>query len=200
MLLDHHETDDAGKNNHPNNPRLGRYAKLAALLRFFVSVVYFILFVVSHVSVAQATMPAAKSQPRIFCLSVPLPEPLQTPRRLGSQLEPLCNAQTFNPNNFSAHRRRHHQSPAHGSRNFLVREQILKLDRMLHADGLKAIARLPMPQNNRRTDFVRVKKLRASSAPARQSFSRIQTPTELRATKTNLPGPALRPDIHQTIL
>jgi hypothetical protein len=75
------------------------------------------------------------------------------------KLELFRYPQALHPEYHSLRRSGNYELPTPGSRDLLIGEKILQLDRARHADGLKPVTRLPVPQPERRTDFVRVETL-----------------------------------------
>src|ERR1039458_3930247 len=120
----------------------------------------------------------------------PLPAPLQAANRTLCKLEPFRNPQPFHPEYDPVRRRGHYEPSTLCSGNLFIGEKVLQFDRACHADGLKSVTRLPVPQPDWRTDLVRVETLLPQpSLGPRSASRRIDPPPDSRPVKLNLTHP-----------
>ena len=116
------------------------------------------------------------------------PGPNQPSARILSQFEFLPDTLAFDPKNLSS-RAGHNQFAALFRWNLPVRKPILKFHRSPHADGLKAIPRLPVSQNNVFTSFVRVKDFSIrGGAPKNRTPHLSLVPANFRAVELQNAG------------
>src|SRR5262249_49418000 len=73
--------------------------------------------------------------------------------------KPFRNSHPFHPKHLIINRNRQHELMPALSRDLLVGEEILQLDRRRHANRLKSISPLPMTEQNVSTDPVRIEPL-----------------------------------------
>lgn len=118
----------------------------------------------------------------------PLPAPLQAANRLSCKLKSFRNSGPFHPENLTLRRSRHQELAAPIARNLLIGEKVLQFNRARHADWLKTVSRLPMPQPDRRPHLIGIKGLlsNSSSGPSNSS-PRINSPRDSRPIELNLP-------------
>jgi len=88
-----------------------------------------------------------------------LPTPKQAAIRRGRHLESLANAQALNPEDFPAFTHGDQKPATFIAWDSGVREQVLQFCRSRKANRLKAIARLPVAENNAPADAVSIKNL-----------------------------------------
>ena len=105
------------------------------------------------------------------------PSPLQKAFGRACDLEQFANTLALDPENDPAGGGCEPQLMPLLAWYFLIHEKILQLDGMREADGLKPIARTPMPQFNGLADCVRVEEFRAT-APFRQSGTTQKSPRQ----------------------
>ena len=91
-----------------------------------------------------------------FSKSGPPPVPLENTRGVFLDFEPLADAQSFDPKDFAGCRRGNEQFMPLLTRDFEVHKEILKLDRVCHADGLKTISRPPAAHGDVFADGIRI--------------------------------------------
>ena len=114
-------------------------------------------------------MPGLEPQPNQL---KPLPAPLQAANCRSCKLEPFRNAHPLYPKHLPFCGDAQDELPALISRHLLIGEEVLQLDRTGHTNGLETVTRLPMPQADEGTDFVRVKTL--------PSYARCRTAERFR--------------------
>src|SRR5262245_53253108 len=69
-----------------------------------------------------------------------------------------------------------------------IGKNVLQFDGCVHSDWLKAVARLPVPQDNTRTDPVRVENLLPRLLPRRAGwFPTFNVPSDAHAVHHHLP-------------
>src|SRR5712672_3014596 len=88
---------------------------------------------------------------------IPLPLPLQAAFCGFCKLESFRDSQPFHPKNVPFFGFLNNKFMTEGARNLLIHEEILQFYRGGHADGLKAVACDPVPENHLRTDPFGVK-------------------------------------------
>jgi hypothetical protein len=123
----------------------------------------------------------------------PFPAPLQAANRLLCELEPFRNPHPLNPKHLSFRRGSDYKLPPPTPRNPLIAKEILQFDRERHADGLKTVARPPVPQAYRGTNLVGIETLAPHPGfGLLNGAMRTDSPPDSCPAELDLPSPALQ--------